>query len=362
MNCDTARELLPWLLNRSLDDAERRQLVAHLEDCDECRTELAELQLAARIYSAHLPTEEVVAHAYGQPTRLDPSLVALHLATCERCAEELALVEESHRLADDAAEPDDEPGRVVPFLPAETGRRLGGAWTALALAASLIAAVGLGGWMWSWQRAATLADRLEDQQHASAAAADELAALEGQVERLRADQRQAAETLTDLQARVPASAGSARSEAVFAAQLVPLSLHPEVLRGTSPGPGAARPGSVAAEVASTAEATALLLALGPDDVDGYRRFEVRILGPGGEQVGVRRDLTLDAFGNLTPAPAIRTARFAGSELTIEVYGVTGERRKRLGTVALRVAPEPGSGTGSSTGPGTGSGAGNVEPR
>lgn len=41
---DTAAELLPWLVNDSLPDDEKRQVLAHARSCVTCRKDLAELE------------------------------------------------------------------------------------------------------------------------------------------------------------------------------------------------------------------------------------------------------------------------------------------------------------------------------
>ena len=46
MNCDLAAELLPWLLNGTLEAGERRRLVEHLRGCSACRAALADTQVA----------------------------------------------------------------------------------------------------------------------------------------------------------------------------------------------------------------------------------------------------------------------------------------------------------------------------
>ena len=54
MNCDDAIERLPWLLNGTLEEEEGRQVQAHLETCERCRTALAETRDAWRIFAGHI--------------------------------------------------------------------------------------------------------------------------------------------------------------------------------------------------------------------------------------------------------------------------------------------------------------------
>ncbi|MDX1500764.1 MAG: zf-HC2 domain-containing protein [Thermoanaerobaculia bacterium] len=48
-NHDACHELLPWLVNDTLDDAERAGVEAHLEVCERCARERAELESVAAI-------------------------------------------------------------------------------------------------------------------------------------------------------------------------------------------------------------------------------------------------------------------------------------------------------------------------
>jgi len=135
MNCDLATELLPWLLNGTLDAGERRELIAHLRGCDACRAALADTQLAWGIFDWHPPAAALVAYAgaaeageaggSGAPAMTADAAAGArsieeHLAGCPRCAAELELVRTSRLLADPA-----EDGRIA-ILPApreEAARR-----------------------------------------------------------------------------------------------------------------------------------------------------------------------------------------------------------------------------------------------
>ncbi len=166
MDTERAKELLPWLLNGSLEEPERGELVAALRTSDELRRELAETRMAGEIFGQHVATTDLVAHAFGAPAGLDRGRIEAHLALCERCAEELALARESRELAGEpepgartpAAAPAEERRRgwLLPFLrPAAVtaGGGVAAGWQAAALAASVAALVAVGGWIWSWQQA-----------------------------------------------------------------------------------------------------------------------------------------------------------------------------------------------------------------
>lgn len=125
MNCDLATELLPWLLNGTLEAGERRELIAHLRGCDACRAALADTQLAWGIFDWHPPAAALVAYAgaleaapattsAASATTRDAGAGAIeeHLAGCPKCAAELELVRTSRLLADPA-----EDGRIAILPP-----------------------------------------------------------------------------------------------------------------------------------------------------------------------------------------------------------------------------------------------------
>src|ERR1700726_699947 len=63
MNCDLAAELLPWLLNGTLEAGERRELIEHLRGCDACRAALADTQVAWDVFDWHPPAAALVVYA-----------------------------------------------------------------------------------------------------------------------------------------------------------------------------------------------------------------------------------------------------------------------------------------------------------
>lgn len=152
LDSERARELLPWLLNDTLDGDERTALLAALREDPALRRELADTHWAGRLFARHLPTADVVAYAIGEATDTDRTLVESHLASCGECRDELALARESLAARDrDADEDIDGERNVVPFArPAERPPAAGGVspgWRIAAMAAALAAVVGLGGWL-----------------------------------------------------------------------------------------------------------------------------------------------------------------------------------------------------------------------
>jgi hypothetical protein len=154
MNCDEAIELLPWLLNGTLGEGERREIRRHLETCERCRTAWAETQEAARVFGQHLPAESLVALAYGEPPAgIDPALAERHLAACPECSAELELARTSRRLEEDNRI------AVFPGRPVRKDRGEPRSWRTAALAASLAGVVAASGWIHSARELRSVAEQ-----------------------------------------------------------------------------------------------------------------------------------------------------------------------------------------------------------
>ncbi len=148
MDCARAAELLPWLLNGTLEAAERDEVALHLEECASCRDELEETELAWLVHAQHVPTPQLVDWALGQPLGAEEARrVERHLEHCEACREELAL---ARRVRDVSV-------RGAPIRATGAGRS---GWRWVALAAGLSAVIAGGGWFWSAGAARRAADRL----------------------------------------------------------------------------------------------------------------------------------------------------------------------------------------------------------
>lgn len=164
MNCETAIELLPWYLNGTLDEQEQRDVREHLAGCERCRQALADTRLAWRIHDQHLPSEALVALAWGEkPEGMDPAgleVMERHLQSCPQCSSELELVRVSRALEEEDG------GRVALFPGARPktapAARPAGRWRSAALAAGLAGMVAAGGWLWSANQVQTLEDRLAE--------------------------------------------------------------------------------------------------------------------------------------------------------------------------------------------------------
>ncbi|MDQ1348756.1 MAG: zf-HC2 protein [Acidobacteriota bacterium] len=155
MNCARAEELLPWLLNGSLDAAEAGTLRVHLAGCADCRSAWADTAWLAELAARHVPETTLVDFAAGRtlPSE-DHGPVEAHIATCAACTAELSLLRESwtaHAAPEVRAELDPaealeagRPGRAIAARPRTTWD-----WRNLALAAS-VAGMVLGGFGY-WQ-------------------------------------------------------------------------------------------------------------------------------------------------------------------------------------------------------------------
>lgn len=148
MTCDQAIELLPWLLNGTLEAGERDEVRQHLATCDPCREALAETRETWSTFDQHIPSQDLVALAWGEkPSGVDPALAEAHLASCPQCAAEIELARMSRRL-----EEEDNVALFPPVKPRATTGAAPRTWRAAAIAASLTAVVAASGWIYTAQQ------------------------------------------------------------------------------------------------------------------------------------------------------------------------------------------------------------------
>ncbi len=341
MNCETAIELLPWYLNGTLEEQEQRDVREHLAGCERCRQALAETRLAWRIYDQHLPTEALVALAWGEkPEGQDPSVVERHLQSCPQCSAELELVRTSRALEEEDG------GRVALFPGArrttETSARpvRSGGWRSAALAAGLAGMVAAGGWLWSANQVQTLEDRLAasaetgrpavpipepvpptpDPSVAGSPDANRVAEMEAEMETLRQQEERMREQLDRLAASTASSTASSTAGPQINTPIIGLQPMGDVVRGGS-GDAEEVPGGGYAS-----------LMLTPSHRETHQDHRIEVVDEAGKVVwsaeGLRRSPEGD-FSFTLPPGALRpgaytirvSAREDGKRVELESYGI-----------------------------------------
>ncbi len=290
LDCTRAEELLPWLMNGSLEPGASAELRRHLAGCAACRQAFEETGLAARIFGQHVPPQLLVSYAFGEPlAQEEREHIDTHLPECAECAGELVLVRASREAL--SAPGPSELAAPAPRSPPSTW------WRAAALAAGVTALLLGGAAVWSLLRAGGLERRLADERARRTAAESTAVRLgdeRGAADRA-AEEAQAAERA--LEERVAALEAPQLNAPVF--DLMPRDL---VLRG---------PGAEAATVEMPAGAAWVTLILAPPapPVQGPLEVEVVALGGTGERrvweaSGLRRqalgDYTLTLPATLLP--------------------------------------------------------------
>lgn len=339
MTCENAIELLPWYLNGTLGETEQRDVREHLAGCERCRESLAETKMAWRIYDQHLPTETLVALAWGEePEGIDPSVVERHLQSCPQCSSELELVRTSRALEEEDG------GRVALFRGAgETTKTAArpGRWRSAALAAGLAGMVAAGGWLWSANQVQTLEDRLAESAETGRPAvpvpipapspvppapapptagspdANRVAELEAQMEKLLEQEERMREQLDRLASSAPAAPVPQINTPIV--DLQPMG---DVLRG---GPGDAK------EVPGSGYAS-LMLTPSPSHRETHQDHRIEVVNEAGKVVwsaeGLRRGPLGDFSFTLPPGalkPGAYTIRVSaqedGKRVELESYGI-----------------------------------------
>lgn len=146
--CKRTIELLPWLINGSLEAEERQPLLEHLAVCESCRHELAETADVWKLLTHHTPSLALAEYAHGlQASDLDRGSIERHLAVCPSCRQELEWM---------TAE-----AEVVDFEAARSARRPAPkrveTWRRLAIAAGIAAVVASGSLLPTFLRSSSVA-------------------------------------------------------------------------------------------------------------------------------------------------------------------------------------------------------------
>lgn len=303
MDCTTARELLPWLLNGTLDPPERHALEDHLANCRHCRAELDDVTEVWELVASHPPPALLVAWAEHEDIA-NAKAIAEHVAQCVSCAVEVALIQQSKNLDT----------FVTPRVAAPHGAAAVRRWRLIALAAIVVACLCLGALVASRFGAPGLPQLVEGdgtaQQQELTAATAKLEALAAEVERLST----LAAELSLPRPNLPV------------VELLPDSF---TLRG----------GEVSPTIVPPASTVTVILATRTEDAwDGYR---LRLIRADGSEIWRTEDITrndTDDFTLLLP-----TATLEPGILSLHLDGRRGQRWSELETYSLRV-PESGDGS------------------
>lgn len=324
---DHIAELLPWYLNGTLDERVQEEVRVHLEGCTECRRALEETRLAWRIYGQHIPSETLVALAWGEdPVGIDPGVLERHLESCPQCAAELEMARMSRRLEED--------DRVALFptsaRPERTSASRG--WRTAAMAAGLAGAVAASGWLWSAGHANDLEEQLArasrpvDAAPTPAPDGDRVAAMAAEVERLQkreAELRQEQERMREQLSQI-ADARPAAPAPQINAWIGDVRPTGDVVRG-----GGAR----AAEELPAGRAASLIL--GTSHKETHRGHRVEIVDAAGKVVWSAEGLVPDGetndYGINLPAGTLKPG-----EYTIRVSAQEDGKRVELESYAIRV--------------------------
>ncbi len=341
MNCERATELLPWYLNDTLDETERREVREHLAVCETCRKALADTRQAWILFDQHIPSEALVALAWGEePEGYTPEILEAHLQSCPECAAELELVVTSRRLEED--------DRVAVFArpsrpaPAPEARRPQapprGRWRSAALAAGLATLVAGGGWIWSAGQVEDLRSRLASISAApepdetgpagapvtpapaapSATESDRLASLSAEIDRLRqaeADMRRQTVDMQDQLSRIVAGPTPQVNLAIV--DLRPIG---DVVRG-----GAAEAAGLTAGAVSAA-------ILQPSHDETHKDHRLEAVDAAGNVVWSAEGLRRSAEGDFPVLlPALKPGAY-----TLRISALDGGKRVELETYQVRI--------------------------
>jgi hypothetical protein len=324
MNCETAIQLLPWHLNGTLDGNERREVREHLAGCESCRQALEDTRLAWQVYDQHIPSEALVAMAWGEsPEGYDPDaadILQRHLQSCPECAADFELARTSRGLEEDDrislfARP---APRVI--MPARAP------WRSAALAAGLACMVAAGGWFWTAGQAHDLERQLAEVPRTPAVAAPaapqddsasrrKLAEMSAQVETLRRQTDEMRDQLTKIAST--GDRGPAPRVNVWVDDLRPTG---DVIRG---GPG---------EVKELPAGTPAVAMLQPIHEETHKNHRIQVLDAAGKAVWSAEELhrsSADDFAVLLPA-------LKPGSYTIRLSAMEGPKRVELESYAIRV--------------------------
>jgi hypothetical protein len=257
MNCQRTEELLPWLLNGTLPEAEKALAADHLQGCAACRTALADVRFVGAAMQQHVPAEALVNYAYQRPPAgVSRRELKTHLTVCEDCAAELELIEASRLLEAEENEQAGDNVAAFPLTPPKpSGQTMIGKllsfvapsraavwWRYAAIAACLLLTLAAGGWLRAWRQSSA---RQAEQTAQAQALQEKLNALEAENRRLQQQENELAQAQSRAQAEIEqlkAEIAATRAR-IAQQQAAPPTATPLVARAETPP---ATPGSALA--------------------------------------------------------------------------------------------------------------------
>lgn len=329
MDCRQIIELLPWFLNGSLSPEEKRRVHVHLKDCDDCRAELGETLFVAKLCSAHPETAALVDLVFAS-SGADHQALEQHLAICPDCAEQVALLRCSASLQGAVKTP-------VPVV----ARRVARVWRPIAIAASLLSVIALGGWYHAWQKSvAVKQDRMAEKQTAAAAPAqgekaaapaqvpEDAAAdrrdttIDDEIAQLRRDSSDLTRRLHEVMARLAALEGLRFSGEVF-----------DLISGSLSERGDDDAIANVIQVASDAEWVTFFLIL--RDELSFSTYELELLDADGEVLETSSGrLVREPEGGVTVS--LPSSCLKAGEMTIRIYNRDGAVRREVESLSFEV--------------------------
>ena len=131
--------LLPWYVSGRLGAKERRAIEAHLQECPDCRAEVAHLSSMMTSVRAQHRVDHITAGDLvlleEDPALLPPARrasIESHLRDCGECADDLRALQKARELAS-------QPAEIGPVTPVSRRQRM--VWLAGASAAALLVAL-----------------------------------------------------------------------------------------------------------------------------------------------------------------------------------------------------------------------------
>jgi len=339
MDCDQVAELLPWLLNGTLDVAEEQQARAHLATCEICRQELDEAISVWPVFGQHVPVEALIDQALKRPTLSPaPELIEEHLAKCQECAVRFKSAQKSVRwVREGTVEPwppkikwwEAWRRRLVDEAMPSGTRRPAIGWQYAALAASFVALIAAGGWLWSWRQARVWRTSSTEQQRATG---ERLTNLEADNQRarqseaqLRRQQDETNQLIAQLQEKVKESSAPQINIPLLYVQ------PSEPVRYKSGDQPASRP----VELRIPPGAKSVVLILNSQTPDTYRRYRIEMLDAQGAAKWGASGLARSPSNDYTisvPAESL----VSGASYTFNVYGESKGRSIKVESYRVRV--------------------------